>query len=269
MAKPSLVGRSSRTPFKHWVLDTHLGKIAGVLSTRNRDVPAIPNPFLCVDLCAGDGSQSDVHRCSPAIITKHCEWLHSRGIHCETVLIEQDQNTFDALQNNVIASEYRHRVTMICGDSKEYRVRPTCRNQAVFVNCDPNAISDMPLAGDLADSLTPTTTITMTLGCNVGGVKRLSRDKREEWFCYADRVVARMPSWHDAIVIRLVRDSDQWAYITRLPRKWSRKQAEDIKRKGEQLWPNGVEVAVLSDSVATFTDMLTRLFLTEAEYNAR
>lgn len=263
------VGRSNRTPFKHWVLDAHLGKISGVLSSKHITIPAIPKPFLCIDLCAGDGSESDIHRCSPAIINKHCQWLHQHGIDSRAVFIEHNTNTFDVLKMNVNSNQYSHNVELRCEDAREYRVVPSCLNQAIFVNCDPNAISDMPLAESFAESLTPTTTMTMTLGCNVGGVKMLPREKREEWFCYVDMVVRRMPTWHDAIAIRLVRDSNQWAYLTRLPRKWARRQAEAIQKKGCQLWPNGVEVAIYSEGTSRFEDMLTRLFLTEAERNAR
>jgi len=263
------VGKSSRTPFKHWVLNAHLGKIAGVLSTRSSDVPASPTPFLCVDLCAGDGTQSDSHQCSPAIINRHCSWLHARGINCSAVFIEHNANTFDMLQRNIIPQNHPHRIELIHGDAREYRVEPTCKNQAIFVNCDPNAISNMPLADEFAESLTPTTTMTMTLGCNVDGLKRLSREKREEWFEYADRVIRNMPTWHDAIAVRLIRDASQWAYLTRLPRKWAHRQAVELRNKGNSLWPNGVEVAIRSESGSGFVDLLTRLFLTEKEYHAQ
>lgn len=269
MARSHDVGRSSRTPFKHWVLNAHLGKVAGVLSMRNRDVPAKPTPFLCVDLCAGDGTQSDSHQCSPAIINRHCSWLQARGINCSAVFIEHNMNTFDMLQSNIKPQDNSHKVELIHGDAREYRVNPTCKDQAIFVNCDPNAISNMPMADEFAASLTPTTTMTMTLGCNVDGIKRLPRDKRAEWFEYTDRVIRKMPRWHDAIVVRLIKDASQWAYLTRLPKKWAASQSEALRKKGNEWWPNGVEVVVLGDSRVEFTDLLSRLFLTAEEYHAK
>lgn len=275
MARQVRVGRSSRTPLKHWVLDTHLGKIVGVLSSGNRTVPAKCTPFLCVDLCAGDGDESDDHRSSPGIITSHCDWLARRGKSVQSVFIERHANTFEVLERNIKADQLEHECQLICGDAREFRVKPTSVDQAIFVNCDPNAISDMPLAEDFARSLTRTTTMTTTLGCNVGGLKMLSLEKRRPWYDYLQIMIDIMPAWHDAILVSLIRDSAQWAYFTRLPAKWV---PDDGKRKGQlsqliqtgnAMWPNGVEVASYRLQPRIFRDMVHRLFLTKGEYDER
>jgi hypothetical protein len=275
VAKTMRVGRSSRTPLKHWVLDTHLGKIVGVLSSGNRDVPARCTPFLCVDLCAGDGDESEGHQSSPGIITGHCEWLAGRGKPVRSVFIERHSNTFEVLERNVDVSRFKHQCELICGDAREFRVNPTSPDQAIFVNCDPNAISDMPLAEEFARSLTRTTTMTTTLGCNVGGLKKLTLEKRRPWYDYMQIMVDIMPPWHDAILVSLIRDAAQWAYFTRLPSKWvpdngKRKgQLSQLVTKGNAMWPNGVEVASLRLQPEKFRDMVNRLFLTKGEYDER
>lgn len=259
------VGRSSRTPFKHWVLNLHLGQIAGVLSHRSLIVPAKPNPFLCVDLCAGDGTESDAHQASPKIITKHCDWLAGRGFDVRSVFYEKHSATFESLEANMGATNERHVSELFNCDAAEFVFVPECTNQAVFINCDPNSIAELPLSRTLAESLTPTTTITMTLGCNVGGLKRLSLEKRMEWFEYIDIMLSVMPSWHDAILVAIENDSAQWAYFTRLPAKWSHKNTTELQKRGDSMFPHGVRVESVRHSRAGFDDLVKRLFHTKGE----
>ena len=67
------VGKSHRTPFKHWVLNRILGNIAGVVGRRS--VKFIWGNFTVVDLCAGDGEGGHDGRSSPEIIAHHCDWV--------------------------------------------------------------------------------------------------------------------------------------------------------------------------------------------------
>lgn len=281
------VGRSSsRTPYKHWVLNSHLGKICGALSTGR--VPAVAKPLLCIDLCAGDGSRSAEYECSPYIIMKHCEWLQRSGSGCtaKSVFIEKDESTFEVLIGNkdrfhedggfrsrwitqknspgVLHDNSFHNM-----DARELVIEPSCRNQAIFINCDPNSIADLPFAKSLGDSLTPMTTMTLTLGCNTGGLKRMPRDRREEWFDYLSVLIDMMPTWHDALLVEVVNDASQWAYLTRLPEKWSRDVAAACKRYGDKHFtPHGVNVASYRDDQNTFQEICNRLFLTKKEREA-
>jgi hypothetical protein len=260
-------GRSSRTPFKHWVLDTHLGKISGVLSSGNRTVPAIPNPFLCVDLCAGDGTETAEHQSSPRIIAKHCNWMAKRGMRVQCVLIEKHAATFESLEANMNELDIAFPCDLRNADAKSYTFTPSCEKQAVFINCDPNSIADLPFSETLARALTPTTTMTLTLGCNVGGLKRLKREQRQEWFDYITVMIEIMPAWHDAILIAIESDDSQWAYFTRLPKVWTDQQVECIQSKGKKMFPRGVRVESLHKDKAGFDDLVKRLFLTKAEVN--
>lgn len=156
----SVVGKSSRTPFKHWLLNSHLGRIAGVLNLRSPQVPAKANPFLCVDLCAGDGLETESHNASPVIISRHLNWFASQrpDNKCEAVFIEKASATHRELRRNLSEHNLLFPHNVIIGDAREYRVQPTSPWQAIFVNCDPNHVADMPLAEPLAASLTETTT---------------------------------------------------------------------------------------------------------------
>ncbi len=271
MSKRKQVGRSHHTPYKHWILNSHLGKIAGVLSNHDDRVPANPDPFLCVDLCAGDGKEPDDAeqnrpQTSPGIIHKHCEWLASRGIPVKSVFIEKQVYTFEALKSNSPSDVHpMHQRRIYNDDARDFVLIPSCDNQAIFVNCDPNVISDLPMAEAFANSLTPTTTMTLTLGCNVGGVKRLEPEKRQSWREYVGFMVDIMPSWHDALLVEVVRDADQWAYLTRLPYKWSKDQSATMKRAGENMFKHGVCVASISREPKLFREILDRLFTTKRE----
>jgi hypothetical protein len=260
------VGKSSgRTPLKHEVLNRHLGKIVGVLSNGSSRVPAKANPFLAVDMCAGDGSESDGYSTSPSIINRHCKFLQAK-YPCNAVFIEKDQYTFAELYANVRPEDWTHKVELRHEDARLFRVQPTSKHQAIFVNADPNSISHMPLCDEFMSSLTETTTMTMTMGCNAAGLKRLPRENREEWYEYMIRAVANMPRYHDAIIVRLKQDSAQWAYFSRLPILWAADHVKELQKIGDKSWPKGVDIVRLSDGRQLFTDMLNQLFLTKQEY---
>ena len=52
------VGTSSRTPFKHEMLKVVLGKLTGMFRTPRVQQYCSPY-FLVVDMCAGDGQDSE------------------------------------------------------------------------------------------------------------------------------------------------------------------------------------------------------------------
>lgn len=276
------VGRSSRTPFKHWVLNSHLGQICGVLAKGNAKCPAKPNPFLCVDLCAGDGTdlveqdrsilfpECDPNKkqkstCSPGIISHHCDWLAKQGFRAQSVMIEKHSATFESLEQNMSLKPCLHSRTLRNDDARNFVFQPSAENQAVFINCDPNSIADLPFSERLAKSLTKTTTITLTLGCNVGGLKRLTKEKRQEWYDYMNVMIQIMPSWHDAILISIERDDAQWAYFSRIPQVWSESSMVNIKKTGSLFFENGVRVESYRKGRAGFRSLVNHLFLTKAE----
>ncbi len=271
------VGKSSRTPFKHWLLDHHLGQIVGVLSHRNKKVPAEANPFFCIDLCAGDGVCGGMNQgickdctgnncCSSRLIMKHCQWLYNKGLPVRMLFCEKSPHTFNVLLQsiNMYVGDLISNCRVRNRDARKFRLKSKNR-QAVFINCDPNHIEDMPLVNKLVDSLTPATTLMVTLGCNVHGLKRLNRDRRQRWFDYVDVLVDSMPKWHDAILVELVGDDSQWAYFSRLPSMWAQDHLRTIKRKGDKMFSKGVNVVGLKSDPMGFRKMIKHLFLTKRE----
>jgi len=261
------VGRSSRTPYKHWILDRVLGTTVGVLSTRK--MPFV-EPFVVVDTCAGDGVSVDgVHRSSPEILSKHLSWLHSRRFRSRLFLLEQNPATFEVLRKNIIPSRLVHQCELRNMDSRQFCIPSFSPMQPMFINCDPNSIDNMPLAGDLFDTMNKWSILTVTLGCNVQGVKRCSFEKRSVWFDYVESITQRMPDWHDAILVSLTKDSDQWAYLTCAPKKWATQFAADMQKHGDKMWSKGVNVVRYRETrypaIDKWSMLLTDLFLTKSD----
>jgi len=256
------VGRSDRTPFKHWILDSQLGRIVGVLSLRSPKVNAKPCPFHVIDLCAGDGHSDHASECSPAIINRHVQWLASHNLRVQATYIEKAERAFQCLRNNIgdpPHSDFLHQ------DAREFRFSKTANHQAVFIHADPNHVADMPISKELAESLTDYTTFLMTLGCNVGGIKRLPQEQRNEWFRYVNLMCDRMPDWHDALLISLNRDKSQWAYLLCVPSKWSEETVVRLKKEGDKRWANGVSIGSYRNSFSRFREIEKELFLTRLE----
>lgn len=229
-------------------------------------VPAKPNPFLCVDLCAGDGTEPEGERSSsPGIISHHCDWLTKKGFSVKSVMIEKHSATFESLEQNMQLKPCLHDRILKNEDAREFVFYPSVMNQAVFINCDPNSIADLPFSERLAKSLTKTTTITLTLGCNVGGLKRLTKEKRQEWYDYMSVMIQIMPSWHDALLISIERDDAQWAYFSRIPQLWSADTMTNIKKAGSKFFENGVRVESYRRDRRGFQSLVNHLFLTKAE----
>jgi hypothetical protein len=256
------VGRSSRTPYKHWLLNANLGRVAGAISTGK--TPVRP-PLLTVDLCAGDGVSTMEHTCSPEIIWKHTKWLLKRGISARMVFIEQHPYTFALLQKNLQMMKATNFDTLNI-DARDYKIGTGIAPfQPVFINCDPNKVSDMPLASEIVKSLSNWTTFIVTLGCNVGGLKRCSLEERMEWKQYVADLTANLPNWHDALLVRLIHDAAQWSYLIRLPIKWSKRHAEEAQRKGNTLFEHGVDVASLRREPERYGRIIRDSFYTHQE----
>lgn len=258
----SVVGRSDRTPFKHWILDSELGRIAGVLSRPNYNVPAVACPFHVIDLCAGDGCQDQGYRCSPAIINKHVSWAAQRNLSVKASYIEKAPNNYASLLRNCEGFENSEFLNI---DARDYDFQATGKNQAIFINADPNHIEDMPISSKMAEAMTPCTTFVLTLGCNVGGLKRMTYERRKDWFGYIKMLVDVTPAWHDSILVCLNQDVSQWAYFLRSPSKWSEETVSRLRKKGNLFFDNGVTVASRQRNPQLFEDLQRQLFLTNKE----
>ena len=97
----------------------------------------------------------------------------------------------------------------------------------------------------------------------------LTIEKRAEWFKYVAMLVKVLPSNHDAILFWLNGDSNQWAYLASIPKKWSDEYVKLAVNKGYQLWPKGVSAIQYRANKVAFKDQVTKLFLTETEYANR
>lgn len=260
------VGKSSRTPFKHWILNSELGRLCGIFKMKAigkaSNVHAKATPFHVVDMCAGDGVESDSKKSSPSIITHHLSLLSASGVDVKSTFIEKNTYTFQELCRNIDGGEWSE---FIHGDSREFAFPSTHKHQAVFVHADPNSIADWPITPEFLASLTDTTTMLATLGCNVGGLKRLAIEDRAGWFEHVRLVVDMMPSYHDALLIALDGDAAQWAYLLQIPLKWLDATANAIQKKGQRLSDYPLSMASVRQSRDEFERMQIRLFLTKEE----
>lgn len=262
MAKAIDVGASSsRTPFKHWVLDKELGRIVGVMSTGR--VHAKACPMLMVDLCAGNAVPTpESPHTSPAIIIKHAKFLLRHNLSVKAILIEKKQKTFELLRQNTPDLMWLERMNM---DARQYEMQCTDKHQAVFIHADPNTIADWPITEQLTASLSETTTMLATLGCNVGGLKRLDVGERLNWFDHVKHCIGGMPRYHDAILIELVNDASQWAYLLRLPAVWATETMYQLSTQGRKYSAFDLNMASVRTSIDGFNEMQNRLFLTKKE----
>lgn len=242
MSKTTSVGASSRTPFKHWLFDTSLGKVIGAISNHGK-TPCNPRIHI-VDMCAGDGFGHDgKYDSSPAIIRKHLTSRHPASLKVEKTahLYEIQKLTFDRLRSRYGDGD----MSLYMEDSTGWTISeiPTSARDCIYVYADPNSIATLPITEDFVRSLTPETLFLMTLGCNASGCKRRPREEREGWLNTA-KMVADAVNYrhrHDLLLIWLTNDDHQWAYLMSTPKVWADDQLSGAIKKGNTIWEKGVE----------------------------
>lgn len=258
-------GRSKhRTPYKHFLLNALLGKVNGVLSTGSACYAV--NPFVCVDLCAGDGLTGDNYDSSPNIMARHCTHALGKKNGATLHLIERDKVSFELLRMRMsdIAG-----VTLENSDSRNYRLPQLKKTQAAFVHCDPNNFHQTPLTEEFVQGFSDCTMYLVTLGCNAEGIKRLPQDQRKGWFEYVDILVGKLPRHHNAVLFWLIKDSAQWAYLCNVPTVWTNWAINMGAIKGGNIWPKGVGGVDLRGNESRFREQLEILFLTERERDGK
>jgi len=264
------VGRSSRTPFKHWLLDKELGRITGILANNPSRCPATASPFHIIDLCAGDGVVTETHDASPAIILKHAKHAWTRNTPCRVTLIERNEHTCASLWQHILLETVQQGcVEVLNQDAREYEIPITGPSQAIFINCDPNHMADFPMTEQGIAMLPPMTTLLVTMGCNVGGLKRLSLEERRRWFEWVGLIKATLPRWHDLLLVIIVRDNHQWGYLLRLPAPWITETRARIEKQGDRDFPHGVTTVPYRSDRHGFDDLIDALFLTSEELRVR
>ena len=137
---------------------------------------------------------------------------------------------------------------------------------AAFIHADPNLITDLPIIERLLKNSPYFTTTLTTLGCNVGGLKRIPHGKRAEWFYRMDEVLMWMPSHHDALLIALRGDKAQWAYLITGPSKWHELGIyKTDATKAFSYWEPGIDIIQYKSNTKDFYSLRNKLFLTAKE----
>jgi len=300
MPKKRTVGKSAVTPCKHDLLNKILGREAGVLTR----LPDVAKAYW-FDLTAGDGvpasSSSDspdllaglVHDsrpfskgCSPGIMLRHAGLLGAKPIKFKLSLngFEIQSETYvrllSNLQRELAATGWDRnpdsldtwtkgnvRACYQCADATGCRPPEDAlrSDSIVFIYNDPNSIKDWSLTPEFIMACPPRTTTLSTLGCNAGGLKRASREKREEWFEHTELIAGALQPWHD-LCLYSVGNASQWAYLISAPKEWRSRITEECKQAHQK---SGVsrppEIAWFRESASAFRDLEEKLFLTKEE----
>lgn len=292
-------GKSGITPCKHFLLDRLLGREVGVISTGRLPV----RQALLYDMTAGDGvpyvsaeqaellgdSISNFERgCSPGIFLRHASWLDRRKripvslTGCEKQSLthaELVKNTsawlqvagWNELDRGMFESPHGSGfIRYIHANSQEMRGPGINRDASCFIYNDPNHIEDWSLTPEFVRNCPKFTTSLSTLGCNVGGLKRIEEEKRREWFVRVEILCdALLQRWHDACLFS-VGGADQWAYLITAPVKWRDEITNECIKAASKLEKRITaepKVVWRKADPAGFYQLERFLFLTKEEFN--
>jgi hypothetical protein len=280
------VGTSRRTPSKHALLDGYLGQEAGA----TRYLPAVKS-LAWFDLCAGDGiaQHTPWHRnCSPGILA----WHGSQSWKPTAInLYEIRPRTFGRLEASLAehlpnlppppsrASAYQRQDGVWIRDHATIHTHHldgakadldgVDADTAVLVVNDPNAITTWAMRPTFVEEIrerTPWFRGISTMGCNVGGLKRLDRDEREQWYDLVQQKVAGLYRYHDLLLVAIEKDSDQWAYLIEDSSRadWKAKTEKLVKRSFDDCGL-ATRAAWLCEDRVGFRGLQDDLFLTRKE----
>jgi len=260
--KQNKVGHSERTLGKHVLLNRILGREIGVYVNR---IQELPRKHCVIDACAGDGLPTPHSKTSsPAIIQKHAEWAAKKKLFVKTIFIEKDQYTFIELKNNVKKGKCICENAFVFDSAEELLGLEQPYEGTLFIHADPNDVNDWPLSNNFIATSPKYTTFLITMGCNVGGLKRLSFDKRALWFDRMDNLIQSIAGWHNIILISLNGDLSQWAYLIVGPMVWTDKYINDANA-AFSYWENGVTIIDYKRDRDSFIYERDRLFMTAKE----
>lgn len=298
-AKPSLPGKSGITPCKHFLLNRLLGREVGVLSL---GMPSV-REALFYDMTAGDGvpyvsvEQCELvpdrekhfeNGCSPGIFLRHATWLANRrcvavsltgcekqsGTHAELIKNTNkwlaDKGWEEIERGTHETRDGYGQVRYIHTNSQGFAGPGINRDASCFVYNDPNHIEDWSLTSKFLHSCPKFTTSLSTLGCNVGGLKRIDEEKRREWFFRVEMLCdSLLRRWHDACLFS-IGGADQWAYLITAPEKWRdeiTKECMLAASKLEKKITAPPQVVWRKLDPTGFYELERFLFLTKDEYN--
>lgn len=255
------------------------------------------------DLTAGDGipyvgiEQGDLisdqrkafgEGCSPGIFLTHADWLVSKNrvrvclTGCEKQAITHSEliantagwlaehNWTRADRNTHIKMGEMGEVNYLHSNSRDLPAPGSYRNATCFIYNDPNHIEDWSLTPEFVADCPKLTTSLSTLGCNVGGLKRIDEDKRREWFMRVEVLCeALLQSWHDACLFS-VGGADQWAYLITAPAKWRDEITAECMKAAKRLEKKITaepQVVWRKLDPSGFYQLERFLFLTRDEFN--
>jgi len=242
-----------------------LGKMIGAAATGKTPCG---ETIRVLDMCAGDGAATglDLYSSSPAIADRHTTsvFFGSDTLKRTAYLFERETTTYARL---LLRYGNRPNIQIFNYDSKGITLADigTKPSDGVFVYADPNSVSTLPVTPELIRSFTPTTLFLMTLGCNVGGVKRMPIEDRKGWLHVVNLTINARNRYHDIMVMSLNRDESQWAYLAAFPLKWAEEFQADSVRAGSKHWPNGVSAFSITRQPKAFQEKIQELFLTAKE----
>lgn len=277
------VGRSWRTPAKHDLMNKVIGVEVGAVGYK-------PDVSRCVwlDLTAGDGVVPDgsewERNCSPGLLAYHA--TNSRkpvGI----TLYENKPATFDRLVSALDANlprlcyrqvddaTWQHEksdvlIVALNEDGATAPLRNVDRDTAVLVSNDPNAIIDWAMRDTFAQEVgerTPWFRSISTMGCNVGGLKRLAYGERAKWFSLVERQETALPRHRDLFIAAIENDDSQWAYLLGEPDKWRDKVTTNVVKSFNKHQMR-VDTAWFRGDRRHYEQIKRRLFLTRGELAA-
>jgi hypothetical protein len=284
------VGRSWRTPYKHNLLRKVLGREVSAKPPHGKDVRYL------YDMTAGDGvGDGDwMLTCSPGLFVKFAmAGADEHGVTTKITLIEKAPQTYKALRRSLVdrlpllgweivrtepgSQTWLYEgglgpayLNVMEGDAKHLKAHAT-RGDVVFVHNDPNHMQDFAMPehfirrlrdqGALVSSMS-------TLGCNVGGLRRLPSEERSNWYRQLEDIESGMPHNHNMVVARLVSDSEgrtdahYWGYAVHGPRSWTPRITDDMRRAFADC-----ELHVGTDAESRRA-VMDELFLTKGERGA-
>ena len=255
------VGRSSRSHNKHRWIEWFIYNCCAAIASGSDKIGWLKLPIWVIDCCAGDGIYTDhVYTSSPRIIVEHGNRCVKANIPFRATFIEKDKNTFLQLQKNLAAMNPLFPYECLNMDVQQYEVK-AIKNQAILLLSDPNALDINAMPKDWETTLPDSMLAFITLGCNVGGLKRMEIEKRQLWFDHILTFGSLVKDRHDIVLTELMYDASQWLYMTRIPKVWTKNYIEFVYQTGIQ-----VRVASHKNQEGKFGDILNRCFYTKAEY---
>ena len=282
------MGRSQRTPFKHKLLRKALGREVSAKPPHGNSVRRL------YDMTSGDGvGDGDwLLTCSPGLFVKFAMAAADTHNHtADVTLVEKSAVTFGVLLDSLSihlpalgwsfagsienGQRWRYVGGLCCsylevryGDAKALPIERVNQGDVVFVNNDPNHMEDFALPEQFIGRLRDRGALVSsmcTMGCNVGGLKRLAMDERVRWYEALRQIETGMPVNHNMVVARLVRGADgridpsYWGYALHGSRKWTPKIVSDMGAAFK-----GCEMSIGTDATGR-RQVMDELFLTREE----